>query len=232
VDNESQRQKQEAAHHAATYVESGMVVGLGTGSTAMLFVQRLAELLASGALQEIVGIPTSSVIEALAREHNIPLSTLENHPVIDLTVDGADEVDPALNLIKGGGGALLREKIVAQASKREIIIVDEAKLSPVLGTKWHVPVEVVTFGWRSQFDFLEQVGATVTMRERKDGMPFVTDQGNYILDAKFGPIQEPATLAQKLNERVGIVEHGLFVGLTSEVIVGQKSGLRILSAPK
>ena len=230
MDNEVQRQKARAAHHAATYVQSGMVVGLGTGATATLFVQRLGELLTSGALQGIVGIPTSSTIEATAREQQIPLSTLEDHPVIDLTVDGADEVDPQLNLIKGGGGALLREKIVAQASKREVIIVDEGKLSAILGTQWYVPVEVVTFGWRTQFDFLARLGAKVTMRERKDGMPFVTDQGNYILDANFGMIQEPAALAAKLSARIGIVEHGLFVGLASEVIVGQQSGVRILSA--
>ncbi len=230
MDNEVQRQKEHAAYHAATYVQPGMVVGLGTGATATLFVQRLGELLASGALQGVVGIPTSSMIEDTARECHIPLSTLEEHPVIDLTVDGADEVDPQLNLIKGGGGALLREKIVAQASKREVIIVDEAKLSPILGTQWHVPVEVVTFGWRTQFDFLTHLGATVVMRERKDGMPFITDQGNYILDANFGMIQDPAALATKLSARIGIVEHGLFVGLASEVIVGQQSGIRILSA--
>lgn len=231
MDNEVQRQKEEAAHHAATYVQSGMVVGLGTGSTAILFVQRLGELLASGALQGIVGIPTSSAIEATARDAQIPLSTLEEHPIIDLTVDGADEVDPQLNLIKGGGGALLREKIVAQASKREVIIVDEAKLSARLGTKWPVPIEVATFGWRTQFDFLTHLGAKVTMRERKDGMPFLTDQGNYILDANFGPITDVAALANNLSARIGIVEHGLFVGLASEVIVGQQGGgVRVLSA--
>jgi ribose 5-phosphate isomerase A len=230
MNNDIQRQKENAAHHAASYVQSGMVVGLGTGATATLFVERLAQLIERGDLQDIVGIPTSSAIEAVAREHQIPLSSLEEHPVIDLTVDGADEVDPRLNLIKGGGGALLREKIVAQASKREVIIVDEAKLSPLLGTQWHVPVEVVTFGWRTQFDFLIELGATVTMRERKDGMPFVTDQGNYILDANFGTIQDPAALAHKLSSRIGIVEHGLFVGMASEVIVGQNSGVRILSA--
>ncbi len=231
MDNEIQRQKEQAAHHAATYVRPGMVVGLGTGSTAVLFVQQLGELLASGTLQGIVGIPTSSTIEATAHEAQIPLSTLEEHPVIDLTVDGADEVDPQLNLIKGGGGALLREKIVAQASKREVIIVDEGKLSAVLGTQWHVPIEVATFGWRTQFDFLTDLGAKVVMRERKDGMPFLTDQGNYILDANFGPITDVAALATKLSARIGIVEHGLFVGLTSEVIIGQQGGgVRILSA--
>jgi len=224
-----QLQKEHAAWHAASYVEPGMVIGLGTGATATIFVQRLAHLLESGALHDIVGIPTASAIETIAREVDLPLTTLEDQPVIDLTVDGADEVDPQLNLIKGGGGALLREKIVAQASKREVIIVDEAKLSPVLGTKWYVPVEVVTFGWRTQFEFLTQLGATVTMREKDDHLPFLTDQGNYILDANFGTIANPIALAQKLTNRIGIVEHGLFVNIASEVIVGQQEGVRLLT---
>ncbi|MEZ4673332.1 MAG: ribose-5-phosphate isomerase RpiA [Caldilineaceae bacterium] len=228
---ETALQKQHAAHHAATYVHSGMVLGLGTGATATIFVERLGELLQAGQLENIVGIPTSSTIAEVARRHAIPLTSLEEHPVIDLTVDGADEVDPHFNLIKGGGGALLREKIVAQASKREVIIVDEGKLSPTLGTQWHVPVEVVTFGWRTQFDFLVGLGAAVTMRETQNGMPFVTDQGNYILDANFGLIPDPGALAAQLCARVGIVEHGLFVNLAHEVIVGQNDGVRILPHP-
>ena len=130
-------------------------------------------------------------------------------------------------MIKGGGGALLREKIVAQASKREVIIVDEAKLSPQLGSKWHVPVEVVTFGWRTQFEYLESLGATVELRQQGE-QPLVTDQGNYILDANFGVISDPPALADLLKRRVGIVEHGLFVNLASEVIVGTEEGVRIL----
>lgn len=229
MENKADLQKVHAAHHATSYITSGMVVGLGSGATATLFVQRLAELIASGELRDIIGIPTSLAIEEIARELEVPLSTLEEHPVIDLTVDGADEVDPQLNLIKGGGGALLREKIIAQVSKREIIIVDEAKLSPLLGTTWHVPVEVVTFGWRTQFEFLTNLGATVTMRERHEGFPFLTDQGNYILDANFGPIQDVAALAQQLTNRTGIVEHGLFVDMAEAVIVGQDEGVRVLT---
>ncbi|MEZ4868362.1 MAG: ribose-5-phosphate isomerase RpiA [Caldilineaceae bacterium] len=225
------QQKAAAAKYAAAYVQSGMVVGLGTGSTATLFLQRLAERLLLGELEDVVGIATSTEIEQEARRLDVSLTTLEDHPIIDLTVDGADEVDPQLNLIKGGGGALLREKIVAQASKREIIIVDKSKLSPLLGTKWHVPVEVVTFGWRTQFDFLTTLGAQVELRETKEGLPFLTDQGNYILDARFGPIEHPAQLAQKLAERTGIVEHGLFIGLASEVIVGEDSEIRVLQPP-
>lgn len=227
--NNSQQQKENAASFAAKYVQSGMIVGLGSGATATLFLERLAERLNNGDISAIIGVPTSTVIEARARELNIPLSTLEEYPAVDLTVDGADEVDPQLNLIKGGGGALLREKIIAQASKREIIIVDEGKLSAQLGTKWHVPIEVVTFGWRTQFEWLTQLGASVVMRERQEGLPFITDQGNYILDAKFGQIADPVALAKKLTHRVGIVEHGLFVNIASEVIVGMNEGVRILT---
>lgn len=224
------KQKRHAAYHAATYVKPGMVVGLGSGSTAILFLYRLGELLRDGSLRDIVGVPTSNEVEALAREHKITLATLEDRPVVDLTVDGADEVDPKLNLIKGGGGALLREKIIAQVSKREIIIVDEGKLSPMLGTHWHVPIEVITFGWRTQFEFLTSFGAKVTLRETKEGMPFITDQGNYILDTHFGTIENPAALAKQLDARVGIVEHGLFVNMAHEVIIGTNDGVRTLSA--
>lgn len=231
MSSDPNQQKQYAADRAATYVQSGMVIGLGTGATATLFVRRLAERLAQGELTNIVGIPTSSQIESEAKRLNFPLTTLEDQPQIDLTVDGADEVDPQLNLIKGGGGALLREKIVAQASKREVIIVDEAKLSPVLGTKWHVPVEVIPFGWRTQAAYLTALGAKVVLRLSKDGTPFITDQGNYILDSHFGQIADPAALAKTLNQRVGIVEHGLFVKLAQEVIVGTDQGVRILTLP-
>lgn len=231
MSSDPNQQKQLAADHAATYVQSGMVIGLGTGATATLFVRRLAERMARGELTNLVGIPTSSQIETEAKRLNFPLTTLEEQPVIDLTVDGADEVDPRLNLIKGGGGALLREKIVAQASKREVIIVDEAKLSPVLGTKWHVPIEVIPFGWRTQAAYLTALGAKVVLRVDKDGAPFITDQGNYILDSHFGQIADPAALARTLHQRVGLVEHGLFVKLAQEVIVGTAQGVRILTLP-
>ena len=148
------------------------------------------------------------------------------HPVVDLTIDGADEVDPDLNLIKGGGGALLHEKIVAQASRREIIVVDQAKLSPALGTLWPVPVEVVPFGYRSQAAYLESLGAKITLRQSNDGAPFETDQGNLILDCRFGPIPDPARLAVRLNRRAGIVEHGLFLGLATGIIVAGEQGIR------
>lgn len=220
--------KQQAAERAVEHVKSGMVVGLGHGSTAILAVRRLAELLQAKHLSNIVCIPCSTQTESEARELGIPLTTLEEHSEVDLTIDGADEVDPSLDLIKGGGGALLREKIVAQASRREIIIVDETKLSPALGMKWPVPVEVIPFGWGSQTEFLKSLGATVNPRRETGETLFKTDQGNLILDCNFGPIPEPALLAYELERRVGIVEHGMFLGLASEVIVAGQEGIRHL----
>ena len=226
-DNISQL-KQQAARYAVGFVKSGMVVGLGHGSTAILAVRRIAQLLHEGQLQDILGAPCSLQVGAEARRLGIPLTTLDEHPVVDLTIDGADEVDPDLNLIKGGGGALLREKIVAQASRREIIVVDESKLSPALGARWAVPVEIVPFGWRSQAAYLESLGAQPVLRLSSDGTPFTTDQGNLILDCNFGPIAQPAQLAARLSERAGIVEHGLFLGLATDVIVASVEGIRHL----
>jgi ribose 5-phosphate isomerase A len=227
-DVERAHEKQQAADCAVEYVQSGMVVGLGAGSTAILATRRIGQLLRQGRLRDIVGFPCSSVIEAEARALGIPI-TLDPPGAVDLTIDGADEVDPELNLIKGGGGALLHEKIVAQASLREIIIVDESKLSPALGTHWPLPVEVIPFGWHAQKRFLESLGARITVRQQHDGTPFRTDQGNLMLDCAFGPIREPATLAAKLDARTGIVEHGLFIGLATEVIVAGADGIRHLT---
>ena len=220
--------KRQAAWRAVDFVESGMVVGLGHGSTAIFAVRRIAELLHAGSLSNILGVPTSIQVEEAARQLGIPLTTLDEHPVVDLTIDGADEVDPDLNLIKGGGGALLREKIVAQASRREVIVVDESKLSPALGTHWPVPVEIIPYGWRTQVAYLESLGAQPVLRRNSDGTPFVTDQGNLILDCRFGPIPDPAQLAAQMSERAGIVEHGLFIGLATDVIVASDEGIRHL----
>jgi ribose 5-phosphate isomerase A len=198
------------------------------GSTAIFAVEGIARRLNDGTLQNISGIPCSLEVEQHAQQLGIPLTTLEDHTIVDVTIDGADEVDPELNLIKGGGGALLREKIVAQASKREMIIVDEEKLSPVLGTRWVVPVEVISFGWGSQAFFLESLGAKVSVRKNDQGDEFITDQGNMILDCSFGPIDNLEVLAEKLTRRVGIVEHGLFLGLASDVIVAGQEGIRHL----
>lgn len=219
--------KQQAAERAVDFIESGMVVGLGVGSTAIFAVRRLAQLIGAGKLREILGVPCSIQTSEAAARLGIPLTTLDEHPVVHLTIDGADEVDPHFNLIKGGGGALLREKIVAQASQREIIVVDENKRSDRLGTRWAVPVEVLPFGWRAQKMFLESLGARVTLRE-KAGVAYHTDQANLILDANFGPISDPAELARQLNQRAGIVEHGLFIGLATDVIVAGPDGLRHL----
>ncbi len=221
--------KQQAADAVLAYIQSGMIIGLGHGSTAILAVRGLAEKILRGELADIQGIPCSRQIEAEARRLGIPLTSLDDHPVIDLTFDGADEVDPDLNLIKGGGGALLREKIVAQASRCEIIIVDESKLSPALGTHWAVPVEVIPFGWQTQAAYLESLGAQIQVRLGDDGTPFKTDQGNFILDSAFGPIRDPVGLGARLDARTGIVAHGLFLGLATEVIVAGASGIKHLA---
>ncbi len=225
------RLKQEAAHKAVEYIESGMVVGLGYGSTARLAVKHIGHLIRTGELRDIVGVPCARKVEEEAQRLGIPLTTLEEHPVIDLTIDGADEVSPALDLIKGGGGALLHEKIVAQASKREIIVVDERKLTPALGTRFPVPVEVIPFGWKSQLAYLESLGAKVALRPDGDNGPFRSDKGNFIIDCEFGPIADPAALAARIKARAGIVEHGMFLGLASEVIVARADGIEHIRRP-
>ena len=221
--------KQQAAEFALQFVQSGMTLGLGSGSTALFATHGIGRRIQAGDLKEIVAIPTSLAIEAEARALGIPLTTLEDHPQIDVTIDGADEVDPELNLIKGGGGALLREKIVAQATRRQIIVVDESKLSDQLGTRWAVPIEVIPFGWTAQAAFLQSLGAAPKLRRQDDGRPYLTDQGNFILDCHFGKIADPGWLAEAIKGRAGIVEHGLFIQLAHDVIVAGQSGLRHLS---
>jgi len=217
--------KKQAAEQAVTLVEPGMVVGLGTGSTAIFATRRLAELLRQGALRDILGFATSQATWEEARKLGIPMMAQEMPGGIDLTIDGADEVDPELNVIKGGGGALLREKIVAQASRRVVITVDDSKLSPRLGTHHPVPVEVLAFGWRSQLRFLESLAAQAVVRKNPDGSQFATDSGNMIMDCDFGPIGDPATLAASLNRRAGIAEHGLFLGLVTDLVVAGPGGV-------
>ena len=218
-------QKRAAGERAAEWVESGMVVGLGTGSTAIHAINRIGDLLRTGALRDVVGIPTSRASAEAATALGIPLTTLAEHPVVDLTIDGADEVDPALNLVKGGGGALLHEKVVAQASTREVIVVDDAKPSPCLGTLHALPVEVLPFGSRPEADYLDDLGAEVVLRRGVDGRPFVTDEGNWILDAAFGPIADPERLAARLAARAAVVEHGLFLGLATDLLVASATGV-------
>ena len=221
-----------AAIRAVDFIESEMVLGLGTGSTANFAIERIGEKIQSGDLQNIVGIPSSERTALLARKLDIPLTNLEAHPSIDLTIDGADEVDPELNVIKGGGGALLIEKIVAQASRRNIIIVDESKLSPQLGTKWALPIEVVPFAHKTEQLFLESIGGSVSLRVDDSKAPYRTNQNNYILDTNFGPISDPGGLVARLNERAGIIEHGLFLGLASDVIVAAAKDIRHLKRDK
>ena len=218
--------KEEAAKRAVQFVQSGMKVGLGTGSTAIFATRRIAELLKTGELRDIVAFATSKATAEEAVRLGIPLLPDDLPEDLDLTIDGADEVDPEMNLIKGGGGALLREKIVAQASRREMIVVDETKPSPRLGTRWPVPVEVIPFGWLSQARYLASMGAKYTLRHNRDSLPFVTDSGNWILDCRFGPIAEAQQLAAALNSRAGIVEHGLFIGLATDLIVAGASGVQ------
>ncbi len=220
--------KELAAISAVDFVRSGMVVGLGHGSTADFAISRIGRLIREGELQDVLGIPCSRQSGLKAIDAGIPLTTLEEHSLIDLTIDGADEIDPRMNLIKGGGGALLHEKIVAQASRREIIIADDSKVSAVLGEKKPVPVEVVPFGWASQAVFLEQLGARVALRKKRNGEIFTTDEGNFILDCHFGPIDRMGDLSDWLDKRTGIVAHGLWQGMATDIIIAGKKGLRHL----
>jgi ribose 5-phosphate isomerase A len=223
--DERAARKRAAAERAVAWVRSGMVVGLGAGSTVMFAVARLGELLARGALDDVRCVPCSGEVAEASARHGITLTTLESHPMLDLTIDGADEVDRAMCLIKGGGGALLREKIVAQASRREIIVVDDAKLSPVLGMRAVLPVEVLPFGWRTQQRFLETLGARVQLRRSSSGAPFRTEQDNHILDCELGPIWRPHALARLLAERAGIVAHGLFLDLATDLVIAGEDGV-------
>ena len=210
-----------ASVQAVDRVASGMVIGLGTGSTANLAIAELGRRLANGALRDVVGVATSVATEHCALDHGVPLASLEAYPVLDLTIDGADEVDPDGNLIKGHGGALLREKIVASCSRRLIIIVDRSKLVAALGEKHALPVEVAEFGWSTHLDALRGVGAEPALRIATTGEPFRTDGGHLIIDASFaGGISAPAVVDEALRARPGIIETGLFLGFGPEVIVG------------
>ncbi len=218
--------KRAAAEVAVGMVESGMIVGLGTGSTAKLAVEALGKRVKEGL--RIVGIPTSEATARQARGVGIRVSSLADYTEVDLTIDGADEIQRgSLNLIKGHGGALLREKVVASSSHRLIIIADESKLVDRLATKFPVPVEVVPFGWQAAERKLQKLGAHTKLRPGPDEKPFVTDGGNFILDCSFSPIEAPAELERQLNYVVGVVEHGLFLKMTSRAIVAGESGVKV-----
>jgi ribose 5-phosphate isomerase A len=223
--------KRAAAARALGLVEPGMRVGLGTGSTAKHFVELLAERVRAGLA--LTAVPTSKATRALAEKLGIPLSTLDETPQLDLTVDGADEVAPDLSLIKGGGGALLREKIVAAASARMVVIADGSKLVDMLG-RFPLPIEVVPFGLAATCRHIEgavaQAGCPGPARLRHgcDGHPFVTDGGHLILDAALERIPDPSSLAARLAEIPGVVEHGLFVGLAQSAIIASAAGVQVL----
>ncbi len=206
-----------------------MIVGLGSGSTAAFAVGALGRRVREGL--RVTCIPTSEHTAAQARALEIPLSTLAEHPQIDVTIDGADEVEAgSLNLIKGRGGALLREKIVASVSQRLVIVVDQTKMVERLGARESVPVEVIPFGWQVAALRLRDLGANPLLRKETGGEPFKSDGGHYILDCVFGPIASADSLAQELDHVVGVVEHGLFIGMTSEIHVGGPGGVRVVAA--
>ena len=223
--------KRQAAEHALHYVQSGMALGLGSGSTAQHLLSPLAERLRDGRLHNVVGVPTSEATAELARQLGIPLATLDERPQLDLAIDGADEIDRSLCLIKGLGGALLREKIFAAAARRFVVIADETKLVAQLGTRAPLPVEVVAFGLSLCTRRLAELGGTPTLRHLADGSPFRTDEGHVILDCRFDRIMDPPVLNAALNAIPGVVEHGLFIGMASVVVIAGASGIATLVRP-
>jgi ribose 5-phosphate isomerase A len=219
--------KRAASEAAVELVQDGMVVGLGTGSTATFAIEALGRRHGEGL--QFLGVPTSERAAAQAKAANIPLTSFREHREIDLTIDGADEVERGtLNLIKGLGGALLREKIVAAASRRLAIVVDGLKLVDRLGARTPIPVEVVAFGLEATQATLESIGATARLRQSATGEPFITDSGNRILDCSFGPIADPATLEKRLRQVVGVVESGLFIARADVVFVADTNGVQRL----
>ncbi|RZC79957.1 hypothetical protein C5167_042533 [Papaver somniferum] len=227
--------KKLAADKAVEYVSSGMVLGLGTGSTAAFVVAKIGELLKSGELKDIVGIPTSTRTYEQAKSLGIPLSVLDDHPVLDLSIDGADEVDPDLNLVKGRGGALLREKMVEAASKKFVVVVDDTKLVDGLGgSGLAMPVEVVQFCWKYNLIRLQELfkeeGCEAKLRIDADGKPYVTDNSNYIVDLYFEtPIRDGLAAGKEISSFQGVVEHGLFLDMATAVIVAGKEGVSVKS---
>jgi ribose 5-phosphate isomerase A len=220
--------KSRAAERAIESIGDAKILGLGTGSTAEIFLDQLALSISSGKYAGIVGIPTSARTEKYARNLSIPLANLDDVLRIDITFDGADEVDPQLNLIKGHGGALTREKIVASASEQLTILVDDSKRVDLLGSKFSVPVEVLRFGWTQVRNRITELGANIVLRT--DGTePYVTDEGNYILDCMFQPgISDTEVLNTQLKNLTGVVEHGIFLGMATKVIVASDDGVEVL----
>jgi ribose 5-phosphate isomerase A len=218
--------KRLAAEKACEYIEDGMILGLGTGSTIEYALKKIGKMVNEG--MKIKGIPTSFRTKKIANEEKIPLTSLEENPIIDLTIDGADEVDSELRLIKGGGGALTREKIIAYYSKKLIIVIDETKVVKMLGIDFSLPVEVVKFGWTLTKNKLKEFNCNVELRRIMEN-PYITDNSNYILDCEFDRIKDPEQLEIDINNIPGVVENGLFIGLADEIIVGSKQGIKTLS---
>ena len=218
--------KRLAAEKACDYIEDGMILGLGTGSTVDYALRKIGKMVNEGI--KIKGIPTSFRTKKIAIEEKIPLTSLEDNPEIDLTIDGADEVDSELRLIKGGGGALTREKMIAYYSKKVIIIIDETKVVKMLGIDFSLPVEVVKFGWALTKNKLKEFNCNVELRKIMNN-PYITDNSNYIIDCEFDRIKDPEQLEIDINNIPGVVENGLFIGLADEVIVGSKQGIKTLS---
>jgi len=223
-----ERYKKEAGEKAVEDIESGMTLGLGTGSTVYYSILKIGKLLKSGSLKNIICIPSSKRTENLAQKLQIPVRTFEDIQEIDLTIDGADEVDKYMNLIKGGGAAHLREKIVVQASKSFTVVVDESKISDRLGEKWGVPVEVVKFAYPIITKFICEINGEPELRKYDNGKPVLTDEGNYIIDANFGVIRNPFELAEKLENKAGIVEHGLFLRMATKVVIAGQNGIKLM----
>ncbi|HEY5627222.1 MAG TPA: ribose-5-phosphate isomerase RpiA [Nitrospira sp.] len=222
--------KRAAALKALEYVKDGMIVGLGTGSTAKHLVLALGDKVKAG--MRLRGIPTSQETALLARQSGIPLIDSDNRWVIDVAIDGADQVDPAFNLIKGGGGALLKEKIVAASAKQFVVLVDYTKRVPVLGGSFPLPVEVIPFGWGSTARELEALTRSRVVLRERNGAPFTTEAGHLILDVHLARIENPRDLEIALNHIPGVVETGLFVGRTDILIVGTPDGTEIYSAAR
>ncbi len=223
------RLKLAAAQRAVGRVTDGMRVGLGTGSTVAYFLELIGERIGRGELTGVLGVPTSVGTAERARALGIGLAELHEVQPLDLTVDGADEVDSGLDLVKGLGGALLREKMVAEASRRLLIMVDESKHVQRLGTRASLPVEVIQFGWRAHVPFLRDLGCEPELRVESDGSPYLTDNGNYIVDCRFpGGIESPGTVEEALRRRAGVVESGLFLGMATTVIVAGTGGVHVL----
>jgi len=216
--------KQRAAQRALEMIKDGQIIGLGTGSTAKFAIEGVGQLVREG--MDLKAVPTSIATEKMARQLGIPLVELNATPGIDITIDGADEVDPAFNMIKGGGGALTREKLVALASKQRVILVDETKLVSCLGQTRLLPVEVLPVAWTLSARHLADIGGVASLRDQ-EGKPFVTDNGNYILDCGFGEIVDPPALEKQIRLLPGVVESGLFIGIADVLVIGYEDRVEL-----